>query len=817
VSLHNIPAELKSLRQWMCWREENGNGKPTKVPYSPTSNRRASTTDPGSWATFNEALAAYEGGRGYSGAGLVFTDSDPYLGVDLDNCINESGELTPSASAIVKHLDSYTEKSVSGRGVHVILRAKKPGERCRKAMGGGGDVELYDTARYFCMTGDVIEQRSTIEDRQKELESLYDSLFKEPEKPPEKPLTVPTGLAVDEALQRAFAAANGEKVRRLYEGDYSDYTSPSEADLALCCHLAFWLGRDPQSIDTAFRRSGLYRPKWDGERGEQTYGQRTIQKAIEATTEIYSPRRPAALPSRTQGADRPGAWAGVGEMTLCNYDDVAKQILGIRQKKPRNDFETNTEVAEVVLNDLQHRGTFYHDGVAAYLFLEEEDKRLVEIDGLNDEYKLVLDSYGINATETIYRFVTEHLRVKALKGGNRTEAHRFCYYRPETFTLYLSNGSQVIRIAPEAIDLVDNGTDGVLFLHDRKYEPFELGEYDPSVSWLDEVIISKINFVNGRLTADEQRSIFTLSFYSLFFESIMPTKPIPALIGEKGSGKSSTYRMVGKLLFGPSFDVMKLPKDSKDFDVAVANSYFLAVDNVDSPPRWFEDRLATVATGGTLKVRKLYTDSTMVEIPSRCFLAVNSRTPQFRREDVADRLLVMKVARFDSFRAERELLDEVVESRNRVMSELIHHLQEIVQALKAEAGNNYSGTFRMADFADFAMKVGRQMGVEEALDSVLEKLSCEQTAFALGVDPFIKLLRLWIANGNAGQQVTSGILHQELSNLAEVEEVDFPYENAWSIGQLLREDRRSMLEQFFDVKHDDKGGRKRLYSFCLKS
>lgn len=102
------------------------------------------------------------------------------------------------------------------------------------------------------------------------------------------PRTV-THLTDAELLDKARNAANGAKFQRLWSGDLTDYGSHSEADLALCCHLAFWTQNNAARIDAMFRRSGLYRAKWDQRRGGSTYGERTIQRAIASTTATYEP------------------------------------------------------------------------------------------------------------------------------------------------------------------------------------------------------------------------------------------------------------------------------------------------------------------------------------------------------------------------------------------------------------------------------------------------------------------------------------------------------------------------------------------------
>lgn len=48
----SIPAQLTDLEQWICWREDDRDGKPTKVPIKPyptSGTVFASATDPGTW------------------------------------------------------------------------------------------------------------------------------------------------------------------------------------------------------------------------------------------------------------------------------------------------------------------------------------------------------------------------------------------------------------------------------------------------------------------------------------------------------------------------------------------------------------------------------------------------------------------------------------------------------------------------------------------------------------------------------------------------------------------------------------------------
>ena len=289
---------MKDLEQWVCWRSEvrGRDGKKTKVPYSPRSGLHARSDDPDTWATLAEAEAAAHKDD-YHGTGFVFTARDPFCGVDIDSCVDpETAQTEAWAKEIVEELDSYTEFSPSGTGLHVLVRAKLPPGGNRK-----GRVEIYDRGRFFTVTRRRLPDTSRrIEDRQEEIEALHARLFPPEQKqaPAKEPATngdaAYEGPADAEVLRRAMGSRSGERFARLWSGDRSGYTSDSEADLALCSMLAFWVGPDQERIASLFARSGLNREKWDRE----DYRRHTISRAIAGRNNFYSPRPGGQSPSR---------------------------------------------------------------------------------------------------------------------------------------------------------------------------------------------------------------------------------------------------------------------------------------------------------------------------------------------------------------------------------------------------------------------------------------------------------------------------------------------------------------------------------------
>jgi len=162
----NIPAELKNLNQWVCAQSDS------KVPMNAEANEAASSTNPQTWSSFDTAFDAVSKGF-YDYCGFVFADNG-VVGIDIDSGFDEDGLITPLAADILGKCASYTEKSKSGRGFHVLLRGTLPFKGKNNLAG----VEIYKAARYFIMTGDVLLFRD-IEENQDAIDYVVKTYFPE--------------------------------------------------------------------------------------------------------------------------------------------------------------------------------------------------------------------------------------------------------------------------------------------------------------------------------------------------------------------------------------------------------------------------------------------------------------------------------------------------------------------------------------------------------------------------------------------------------------------------------------------------------------
>lgn len=278
---------MKTLKQspvWVCWKRDLVHGK---VPVNPHTGGNAQPNNSQAWGTYEQASAL---SSKYDGMGFMFANG--ICGIDIDNAIGNPAKET-RAKEIIDLMDTYTETSPSGKGYHIIFKvdpAKLPTNEIYKAIyyqkNHRIDVECYIsglTSRYFTYTGDTINNLD-IEDRTDQLLTFLNKYMQKNDNPP---VTLASSGGLSENSMSANAntiisiakkAKNRKKFIDLFiKGDKSKYNNDdSSADMALCCILAFYCKNDPSLIDQIFRKSALYREKWERE----DYRASTISKAI---------------------------------------------------------------------------------------------------------------------------------------------------------------------------------------------------------------------------------------------------------------------------------------------------------------------------------------------------------------------------------------------------------------------------------------------------------------------------------------------------------------------------------------------------------
>lgn len=290
-----IPEELKSLKRWglyqLKWQSDRN--KYAKYPKNPYTGGDGKSNDPSTWSDFDTALQALTD-LGMDGLGFYF--QPPYMGIDVDHLDQDlerwqRGEMDDNeVQQFLTITKSYAETSVSGTGIHIIIKGEIPGDRRRS-----GNVEMYTSGRFFAMTGNQIGPYDSISQPEPKLIKLMYDRYLKPSNVvslPNKQLPQMNDLSETEVISRAEASRTGQRFKLFMEGGWAQfYTSQSEADLAFANDLAFWTGRDFAKMDSIFRQSNLMRPKWDEKHGKTTYGVATLNKAINETHDVFNRRK----------------------------------------------------------------------------------------------------------------------------------------------------------------------------------------------------------------------------------------------------------------------------------------------------------------------------------------------------------------------------------------------------------------------------------------------------------------------------------------------------------------------------------------------
>lgn len=285
-----IPKEMREKEQWVLYVKEKNPEKAhiRKQMISVTGNHwhKAKSTEPNDWATFDAAYKAFQKSR-YDG--MVFCLKEGIVFIDIDNSIDEDGNINDLGKKLLHAFpDTYAERSCSGKGIHIFLKGKLPTNSMKRNDAIG--LEIYDTKRFACMTGDIISQTSELAGYQDKLNEVAKKYLRSRATIPKESVRIPLVMDDEEILRRALRSRAGPKIARLFQGDISGYPSQSNADIAFMDYMAFWT-RDPDQLDSLMRSSGLYREKWDEPRGDSTYGRITIEQALAHMTKSYSGRK----------------------------------------------------------------------------------------------------------------------------------------------------------------------------------------------------------------------------------------------------------------------------------------------------------------------------------------------------------------------------------------------------------------------------------------------------------------------------------------------------------------------------------------------
>lgn len=427
--LQNIPRELINRPCWVAW-------KASKIPINPLNGQNAKANSPKTWGTFDQALDAVQR---FNAAGVGFQlgsgDSDIFC-IDLDHCIDDDGVFTPEADSVINIMDTYTEISPSGKGAHIWGIGKKPGKKCRK-----GTIEIYDRNRYMTITGHSIGEPKPLRDCQGSLNAVYAQHIAPCQSSHEQPQHAHKApLSTDIILEIAFKSKSGERIKALYSGDWiGTYDSQSQADQALCNYLAFFTQKDAGMMDALFRASGLCREKWDKMIGSTTYGQMTINKAIDDCQAVYDPDYHLAAVEEfgDQGTEK-HPYADIIARIPGGYRIISGQLSKPTEDNPRALCNGVAVISEQVTKDDGADGIVYFRINAITRTREPLPSVLVQAAKF-DSMSWINDAWGVRFSVLPGRAIKDYLAYAMKETGNQARIYR---------TIYVHSGWRMIDKSP---------------------------------------------------------------------------------------------------------------------------------------------------------------------------------------------------------------------------------------------------------------------------------------------------------------------------------------------------------------------------------
>lgn len=587
VNALEIPEELKELPKWVLWRAEWNNKRQQyeKVPYK-SGGYKASSANSADWSSFDFVHKILENNDLYQGIGFVLSKDDDYIVLDIDNAIDENGQINSDLALEMTEL-TYCEMSPSGTGLHCFFKGELPEQRKKKRL--DLDIELYDNARFMTVTGEAIGQ-SEICDEQEILNNLVERFFKEEQ-------TFETGLTYDpnhkselsdeEVINLMLKSKQKDKISDLLEGNFEKhFASPSEAVQSLLHYLAFYTNKDKQQIERIFLNYNNLTDKWDSKRGNTTWGQLELDKAVNNQNEVYKKLNYEIKFAETEAKKiKKGSW--------WIYPD----------------------------NDRNRKPAFAHTIMAAYVMQEHHIVRYPDADGEIYIYNPKNGIYEMDKTGRRLRHIIRGLEF--LKDNSVKEVRNYiidvCNVKTEINNDYVATKNGLVH-----------------------YKTKVFKEFTPDV-FLTSKIPTSYNpnayneFVDNTLRKVScEHDSTLLNIYEMFAQVLYPEILIDQIIYLLGTvadnGKSTILHMI-KATFDSGGQISSVsPQRLANNNFAGSSIYGKMANVVDDLPNMeIEDtgNIKSAVTGGYLEIEQKGKDSRSVRMQTP-FIIASNHYPKFK-------------------------------------------------------------------------------------------------------------------------------------------------------------------------------------------
>ena len=487
----------------------------------------------------------------------------------------------------------------------------------------------------------------------------------------------------------------------------------------------------------------------------------TLREALASLEQAYSraAREPAGgigQPLRTEEAEHIAELAGSQAEEQID-PDLPQKIKNILTSRGGIASERHDQAARTTVAWLNNHGRFVQgkDNSESY-YLYTAEHRLRDMHS-NAWWAWIYKLTGVNPAAETFSY-TKAACEAAVELAPKTPIYRTAHYDQEKSTLYINQfDGHVIVFDGENIRQEQNGES--VILDDPWAEPYEPDYSQPDAFERWATVHSE----------DSVRNALVLRVWELstFFDTICPTRPVLVMYGPKGSGKSAALRLYMRLVYGEAGTVMGAPQKPDAFGAAAAASHIMPIDNMDTPQNWMRDKIALVTTGGEDQLRTLYTTNEVTRIRYNTWLAVTTRQPDtLRREDIADRLVILPVTRIPPEELEPEgmMLERAKRERNKWWGSLLIRLNAIVKAIRDEKLSG-KARMRMADWESLGRLIARLQAQERMWDDAVTALIAAQGSIMIEEDAVANTLMDWLDEHpeSYGQAYSVRALYETLS------------------------------------------------------
>lgn len=449
----------------------------------------------------------------------------------------------------------------------------------------------------------------------------------------------------------------------------------------------------------------------------------------------------------------------------CKIDSNKFSIRTTIRNKDLNIEQKKKQISNNIINIFREIWVFYKTKNLEFYYFDNNERKLFKIK--SDEFKFLLNQYfEINGSTDYYKYTIEEISSHISAYGKEVNIYDFSYYDLQTNTLYVyNNWVKIIKITKDNIGEVENWYNWIIFDKKTINEEWNLVR-NQNINWHFEKvreILENINFdIDSNISKKDYIFMLENYIYSLFFPDILNTRPILAFIWNKWSWKSFFLKLLLYIFYWKDSSLSNLPSNDEEFKNSLMNNYLYFIDNLDDNiTKTKIDILCSVATWIWIKKRVLYTDNTELNFKVNSFLAITSRTPRFKRVDLNERLLIIKLMSLEKYTSETELFSKI--NRSEMMTYIVYNLHKLLANI--DSMKYYTSNFRIADFANLMLNFKIDNKSESQIKNILELFTREQEEFSMETDPLIDLLEMIVHDKQNHQKVlrfTSSELHRKL-------------------------------------------------------